>query len=32
LTDLELTYNKARQAQITAEVAEIATGAVALEG
>jgi F-type H+-transporting ATPase subunit gamma len=29
LTDLELSYNKARQAQITAEVAEIAAGAMA---
>ena len=32
LTDLRLTYNKARQTQITREVSEIAAGAVALTG
>jgi F-type H+-transporting ATPase subunit gamma len=30
--ELTMTYNKARQAQITAEVSEIAAGAVALQG
>ncbi|NIP77905.1 MAG: F0F1 ATP synthase subunit gamma, partial [Gemmatimonadetes bacterium] len=30
--DLQLSYNKARQAAITAEIAEITSGAAALEG
>jgi F-type H+-transporting ATPase subunit gamma len=32
LTDLRRTYNRARQAQITQEIAEIVGGAAALQG
>jgi F-type H+-transporting ATPase subunit gamma len=32
ITDLSLTYNKARQAYITKELIEIVNGAAALEG
>jgi F-type H+-transporting ATPase subunit gamma len=32
VSDLTLSYNKARQAQITSEVSEIAAGAAALGG